>query len=79
MVEGGLLGRVDHGKEDGAITLAAFSGSDLLDLPAKSRFYEQVTGVKWFLSFSFIESLPLLLSVAVVPCCCLSTLFLFAL
>ena len=23
----------------------------ILDLPAKSGFYEQVTGVKWFLSF----------------------------
>jgi hypothetical protein len=51
----------------------------VIELPAKPGFYEQVTDAKWFLSFSFIESLPLLLSVAVVPCCCLSTLFLFAL
>jgi hypothetical protein len=33
MVEGGLLGRVDHGREDGAITLAGLSGGDLLDAP----------------------------------------------
>ena len=49
--------------------------------PVKSAFYEQVTDVKWFFVFvfSFIAFLPLLLFVVIVPCCCLSTLFLFAL
>jgi hypothetical protein len=44
----------------------------------KSPFYEQVTGVKWFLFFLH-SVLPLLLFVVVDPRCCLSTVFLFAL
>ena len=44
-----------------------------ISLPSKSRFYEQVTGVKWFLFFflhSVVVSLSLLLLVMVVPRCC---------
>ena len=48
-------------------------------MPEKSAFYEQVTGVKGFLFFLSLASLPLLLLVKVFPRCCLSTMFLFAL
>ena len=48
------------------------------DIPAKSRFYEQVTSVKWFLFF-----LHSVMAFAVVCCGCsallFSTVFLFAL
>ena len=50
-------------------------------VPAKSHFYEQVTAVKRFLIsvFPSLVLLPLLSFVKVVPRCCLSTVFLFAL
>ena len=48
------------------------------EVPAKSGFYEQVTGVKGSFVFSFIASLSLQLFVVVDPLV-LSTVFLFAL
>jgi hypothetical protein len=48
------------------------------ELPVKSRFYEQVPGVKGSFIFSFIASLSLQLFVVVDPLV-LSTVFLFAL
>ena len=37
--------------EIGSLLILRPPGSDFCVVPAKSRFYEQVTRVKWFLSF----------------------------